>query len=264
MDCRVFGWLFDLIFYASCGALGLLQNSAQSNIPGGDFTPQYGVSKPSDTVHVKPFLLDQTPVTNGQFDRFIQLHREWNPETVSSLLADNKYLKHWSKKGDRLCPKNGTDNIPVTNVSWYAANEYCVSQGKRLPTVFEWEFAALASESKADASKDAQFLQRLLTWYSKPSRGEALSEVGKGDPNFWGIHDLHGLIWEWTADFNSVFVGGDNRRDAEELKNLFCGAGSTSSTDKANYAAYMRYALRNSLQARFTMETLGFRCARDK
>ena len=75
---------------------------------------------------------------------------------------------------------------------------------------------------------------------------------------------MHGLVWEWTADFNSVFVSGDNRRGGDKQTNLFCGAGAENSTDRANYAAYVRYALRSSLQAKFTSENLGFRCAYDR
>ena len=77
----------------------------------------------------------------------------------------------------------------------------------------------------------------------------------------WGVYDMHGLVWEWVEDFNSVFVSGDNRRDGEDLKNMFCGAGSFSAEDKANYAAFMRYALRSSLKGAYTTENLGFRCA---
>ena len=123
---------------------------------------------------------------------------------------------------------------------------------------------AAASATQRDASRDPVFVQQLLKWYGKPSGGPGqLSDVGKGQPNIWGVYDMHGLVWEWNADFNSVFVIGDNRREGEELKSLFCGAGAESATDKANYAAFMRYALRNSLKGHYTTANLGFRCAYD-
>ena len=87
--------------------------------------------------------------------------------------------------------------------------------------------------------------------------------VGVSAPNYFGIYDLHGLIWEWVADFNSVFVSGDNREDSDSKNDLFCGDGAVSATDRANYAAFMRYALRNSLRGSYSTQNLGFRCAYD-
>ena len=232
-----------------------------AQIGGGEFTPQYGVSKSSDTVRVGEFLLDQDPVTNGEFLLFVKSHSEWQPGHVVPILTDHNYLKHWDRSPDRYGPKATDKNHPVTNVSWFAANEYCVARGARLPTVFEWEYVARADEHTPDASSKPEFVERLLAWYGQPAEGGR--EVGRSEPNYWGVRDMHGSVWEWTSDFNSVFVAGDNRRDSEQLKNLFCGSGSTSSTDRANYAAFMRYALRSSLRANYTTEHLGFRCAKN-
>ena len=71
------------------------------------------------------------------------------------------------------------------------------------------------------------------------------------------------LIWEWTDDFNSILTTGDSRSGQYEDKSLFCAGGATSATDILNYAAFMRFALRTSLKADFTVANLGFRCARD-
>ncbi len=79
-----------------------------------------------------------------------------------------------------------------------------------------------------------------------------------------GVHDLHGLIWEWVDDFNSSTVTGDSRADTDTESNLFCGATSLSGSDLRNYATYMRYGMRSSLKGNYTGNNLGFRCARDK
>lgn len=102
-------------------------------------------------------------------------------------------------------------------------------------------------------------MKKILEWYSKPA-SENLRKVGEGKPNFFGVYDLHGLIWEWTEDFNSVFVTADNRQDKDQLKALFCGATGLGA-DRLNYSAFMRYALRNSLRGHYTLPNLGFRCA---
>lgn len=237
----------------------------RASVKGGEFTPLYGLTSSDQKLSVKPFQLDKFPVTNSQFESFLLSLGDKRKMLTSGLVSDGNFLKHWEKgENSALRPKKGDLRKPVVNVSWFAADEYCRSKGGRLPSVLEWEYAAAADEESRDASRDPKFVERLLAWYSKPSGGaDALPEVGKGAANFWGIHDLHGLVWEWTSDFNSVFVAGDNRRDGEKLEDAFCGAGAETATDKANYAAFMRYAMRNSLRGSYSTSNLGFRCAYD-
>ena len=91
--------------------------------------------------------------------------------------------------------------------------------------------------------------------------------VGNGGPNllssFHVIGDLHGLVWEWTSDFNSAIVTGDARGDTGLERNLFCGAGSLGAKDTGNFPAFMRFGMRSSLKASYTVHNLGFRCAKD-
>ena len=72
------------------------------------------------------------------------------------------------------------------------------------------------------------------------------------------------MVWEWTYDFNSVLISGESRKDVDDDSNLFCGSAAVGTTDLMNYAAFMRYAIRGSLNANYTMKNLGFRCVKDE
>jgi len=75
---------------------------------------------------------------------------------------------------------------------------------------------------------------------------------------------LHGLVWEWVLDFNTQMVTGDSRADNAGLeRGLFCGAGAQGARNVENYASFMRFGFRSSLEARYCVHNLGFRCAKD-
>jgi len=170
------------------------------------------------------------------------------------------YLKNWA--GDLDPGTNASPNAPVTFVSWFAARAYAHSLGKRLPTLAEWEYAASAGPNRPDGENDPEFKREVLEWYSTPTSAR-LAAVGAGRANFWGIHDLHGLAWEWVSDFNTALVSGDARDDSGADRQLFCGAGSRGAKDVGDFPAFMRYGFRSSLKADYCVHNLGFRCAKD-
>ncbi len=220
------------------------------------FTPQYGPGGSKLPVKVRSFSIDETPVTRTKFSEFLGKNPQWAKNKVASSLADEGYLNGW--KGNQF-PK-GTENHPVVHVSYFAASAFCEWAGGRLPTVMEWEYVAQASRTEKDGTKNTEQVNEWIKDYSAP---DGLRPVGQKPANFHGVKDLHALVWEWTQDYNSSFVTADNRADGETNKNLFCGTGAMGSADRANYPAFMRYAMRGGLRPNYTIANQGFRCAYD-
>ena len=228
-------------------------------VAAGEHVPVYPPSPEEAVIPMKAFELDRLPVTNRDYLAFVTKHPKWRRGRVPGLLADHRYLEHW--KGPLEIGAEADPDAPVTRVSWFAAKAYCEAQGKRLPTENEWEYAAAASATSPNGRSDPAFTARLLEWYSKPTP-KVFPKVARGEPNYWGLHDMHGLVWEWVLDFGSTMVSSDSREDGDPDKMRFCGASAINAGDKDDYAAFMRYAFRSSLQGPYTVGNLGFRCAR--
>ena len=248
-----------LLTYLSISLLlsGILAAQDMKVIKGGIYTPLYGVD--STEVKVDSYLLDVYPVSNEEFLEFVKENPKWRKSNAPKLFADGNYLKDW--KGDVQLPEHFLPNAPITNISWFAAKNYCEAKGKRLPTVDEWEYAAMADQNSADARTKESYNQYILEWYESPKSFN--KAIGSTFKNYYGIYDLHGLVWEWTSDFNSILISGESRKDVDKDTKLFCGSAAVGASDLMNYAAFMRYAFRGSIKANYGVKNLGFRCAKN-
>lgn len=254
MRNHAFRIMFTLLVFQS---MLFAQSKGMVTIKGSRYIPLYG--RESTVVEVKDFEMDMYPVTNAEFLKFVKQYPKWQKSKAIKLFVDGSYLANW--KNDLELKDSEKPNSPVTYVSWFAAKDYCDCQGKRLPTVDEWEYVAMADETTKDARVKPSYNQQILAWYETPRSNE--NTIGMHPKNVWGVHDLHGLVWEWTLDFNSVLITGESRKDVDKDANLFCGSASINATDLMNYAAFMRYAIRGSLKAKYSMKNLGFRCVKD-
>jgi len=175
------------------------------------------------------------------------------------------------------------DTHPVVCVSWYDAVTYCnwlsmkhglepvytgkgddtrcyyFKNGYRLPTEAEWEYACRAGSSSLYSFGNNREELEAHGWYSSNSEFRT-QPVGQKRPNAFGLHDMHGNVWEWCWDWYSEYPLAEimNPRGprvgsyrAIRGGSMFCAA------------IYCRSALRNQLSPGGRMAYLGFRVVRN-
>jgi len=169
----------------------------------------------------RAFWLAKCEVTNGQYRRFKPAH---NSRTIDT------YWKDRTGPG----PSANDDLQPVIRISWHEAMQFCQwLSGKagapcRLPTESEWEYACRAGAATpfscpADQlSKHANIADKSLAsikpWAvldDKQSDAASISaQVGKYQPNAWGLHDMHGNVFEWCLSVYKPYpFRADDGRD---------------------------------------------------
>ncbi len=218
-------------------------------IPGGEFlmgknTAYASDWQPEHRVALDSFYLDAREVTNAEYLAFCQATGHALPE-------------FWGNNTFKSGP--GFPDFPVTGVSSFDAESYAKWAGKRLPTEAEWEYASRGGL----AGKNYPFGDQIDSTkanYGKKFKG--IIKVGSFPPNGFGLFDMSGNVWEWTADY---YDGGYyNHSPAENPKGPEGGrfrvirGGSWHSG-----AMCLQTYFRNGLPASWVDFAVGFRCAKD-
>lgn len=254
--------LFIAISFSSAnGQLASGQNIEEKKmcmVKKGKYKPFIN-TKLGEDIQVESFYLDEYAVTNKEFLAFVKANPRWSKSRISRMYADTNYLRHWESDYEIGISQQEIYESPVVNVSWFAAKAYCTWKNKRLPKVSEWELAASALPKK---KINVSLTDYILEWYKKPNEA-VLPNVKSTYQNTTGLYDMHGLIWEWTFDFNNFVSSGDSRVSEEEERNLFCASASLNVKDRDDYASFLRFGYRGSLKGNYCIANLGFRCARD-
>jgi formylglycine-generating enzyme required for sulfatase activity len=109
--------------------------------------------------------------------------------------------------GDTPSRFKGDLRRPVERVSWDDAQRFCEKLSRllgrqvRLPSEAEWEYGCRAGTETAFWSGSDEADLARTGWYEANS-GRTTHPVAERDtPNAWGLHDMHGNVWEWTADW---------------------------------------------------------------
>ncbi|MET3289008.1 UNVERIFIED_CONTAM: formylglycine-generating enzyme required for sulfatase activity [Brevibacillus sp. OAP136] len=221
-------------------AWGNQTNYPMVNIPSGEVQLRDDRIKKAWVVQVDAFQMAPIPVTKDLYS-FMMHQAEWN----------TKDLK-----------------VPVTEVSWRDAVTFCnmfsrylgfmecytisddsedvvwnkESNGFRLPTEAEWQYAC-----KAGTSGYRYGELETIAWYRENSGG-GVQEVMKKEPNAWGLYDMLGNVWEWCWDIYDEDVYGSYR--------VFRG-GSWAEESRGCGASCRRRS-----HPTFRIDDLGFRLAR--
>lgn len=169
-------------------------------IPSGEFpmgTPmpknkKPGPLKPELPQHrvtiSKPFYISAYEVTQGQYEA-VMGERPWDGQPLTET----------------------GPHFAASYISWEKAVAFCEQLSKqegktyRLPTEAEWEYACRAGSTTHFCFGDDEARLEEYAWYGKNS-DEVTHAVGGKKANEWGLHDMHGNVWEWCADWYGTYL----------------------------------------------------------
>jgi formylglycine-generating enzyme required for sulfatase activity len=230
-------------------------------IPGGNFL----MGSPADEAGRSD---DEGPVHEVYIAAF-----ECMPHPVTRRL----YRELMGKDPGR--PEGEADQRPVNEVSWYDAMEFCnrlsqragltpcyrlgspkqtawdqTANGYRLPTEAEWEYACRAGSQTRYSFGDDERQLAEHAWYAANS-GNVPHPVGQKEPNRWGLHDMHGNVWEWCWSDYEPYPSKASDRPIRANRVLRGGSFFDS-------AGALRSAFRDGDRPGDRVEVIGFRCVR--
>ncbi len=157
--------------------------------------------------------------------------------------------------------ESGSD-APVERVSWDDAQVFCRALSQRdgreyrLPTEAEWEYACRAGSTGAWCFGDDEEKLGDYAWNDENIE-EQTHPVGQKKPNAWGIHDMHGNVWEWCQDWDGAYPEGPTTDPVGPE----VGSRRVSRGGWFIDAVYCRSATRNGFYPGLRINFMGFRVA---
>jgi formylglycine-generating enzyme required for sulfatase activity len=220
-------------------------------VPGGQF--QMGDARsearktdvPVHAVAIKPFKISKYEITFAQYDAFAR--------ATGRALPDD--------------PGKGRGRHPVTHVTWDDANAFAQWVSKqtgltfRLPSESEWEYAARAG-TNTNYAWGNDFNSNMANSNARGDGWKAIAPVGSYASNAFGLYDMAGNVWEWTADcavYNYVNAPADGSANESGDCELHAVRGGSWYSDPEFLRVYARNWDENSVQ----LIDLGFRLAQE-
>jgi formylglycine-generating enzyme required for sulfatase activity len=247
---------FALLLFA---ALGFAGEPGMVFIPGGEFQRGRTFDWPDVRLPWYPeWLKDDVPVRPIRVDPFHIGEHEVTNEQYAAFVVSSKHRVpyHWR----RGAIPEGKADLPVVNVDWEDARAFCQwDGGKRLPTEAEWERAARGLAEGKMFSWGDQDPSPALAHYAA---ADGPLPVCSKKRNYFGLCDMLGNVWEWTADYydRQYFASApaDNPRGPDKRFYRVVRGGSWFDEPKpfltVSYRSWARPPERSA--------TIGFRCAK--
>ncbi len=223
-------------------------------IPGGPFTmgsdPRaaarpFANERPQQRIELPSFRISRVPITNADYQRFVTATQHPAPG-------------HWIAGQ----PQAGTEQFPVTYVSWGDAQTFCTWAGVRLPTEAEWEKAARGDDGRwwpwGDALPDATHCHFNGQAQGLAPAAQRVMPVGQFPlgASAYGVLDLAGNVWEWTSTHYRPYpYRADDGREAAATNGLRVARGGSYNHDLRQ----IRCAARDGIAAGVRDVYLGFR-----
>lgn len=165
---------------------------------------------PQHTVHISAFQMGKTPVTLGQYKRYVTASGGTQGSSGWNLINDD-FMKY-NAYGD---------DAPVVQVSWQEAKEFIEWLNKnkpasdrgryRLPSEAEWEYACRAGNSHAYCGSNNP---DEVAWYDG-NNNHHQQNVARKAPNAWGLYDMSGNVWQWVEDaYHDNYLGAPSNGSA--------------------------------------------------
>ncbi|UFH54979.1 formylglycine-generating enzyme family protein [Spirosoma sp. KNUC1025] len=133
--------------------------------------------------------------------------------------------------------KDEADQHPVEQVSWQDVQQFLSklnaldkSHHYRLPTEFEWEYAA-----RGGAQDDISWK---AIWASAQMGSPTTSKVGQKAPNAWGLYDMLGNVWEWVQDYYNEKIFADPTPPRSGTQHVLKGASFVGDVKNATYMTH--------------------------
>jgi formylglycine-generating enzyme required for sulfatase activity len=187
--------------------------------------------RPRYQTRVADYCIDEREVTTAEYTQCVAAGR-CSPPLGSQF----------------TCNYERRESHPINCVDWNQAQSYCASQGARLPTELEWEYAARGGEKYSTYAWGEESPDGRACWKASHS-----CEAGSFAAGAFGLHDMTGNVWEWTNDWFADYPWPK----ADGVNKVFRGGGWSRRFDK-----WMRSTLRNRTSPETWGSHLGFRCAR--
>jgi gamma-glutamyl hercynylcysteine S-oxide synthase len=220
-------------------------------------------------IEVEGYYLDRFPVTNREFQRFVEAGgydqlQLWDEEIWPAML---QFTDRTGQAGPKMWENGrfpaGKEDHPVVGVSWYEAAAFARWTGKRLPSDPEWVKAAAWPVT----SEGSRVMQRKFPWGDAMDRSLAnLWGSGPGDTvpvtkhaegaSVGGVRQLVGNVWEWTSASFGAWEPSSARLETEiSLKSLRGGAFDTY------FEAQAQCQFQSGDNPLARKNNIGFRCA---